>query len=124
MGKLSIPKDSVFKGFLSLGWVWTLPWSCVQVHRRESQGWNSLEFSPEAPGSHPSSSSLVLHPHGNSSPDKSISSCPRSRGIQDPAKIPSSGRQKSHFSSFPPLFTPTKSLLFPSLKAVLKHLEI
>lgn len=79
MGKLSTPKDCVFEGFLSLDWVWTLPRSCVQVqvelHGREIQGWNSLEFSTEAPGIHPSSSSLVLHPHGNSSPDKSISSC-------------------------------------------------
>lgn len=91
--------------FLSLDWIWTLP-GPVQVQGRE-QGWDSLNselrFQAATPAPHPLSCiPMATAPLPNPSP---------------PAKIPSSGCQKSHFSSFSPLFTPTKSLLFPSLKA-------
>lgn len=122
--KLGTPKDSVFEGFLSLDWVWTLPRSCVQVqlhlHGRESQGWNSLEFSEEAPGSHPSSSSMVLHPHGNQIPWQIHFLLPVAKESNAPAKIPSSGHQKSHFSPFPLLLTPTISLLLPFPQSSIK----
>lgn len=87
MEKVSTAKDSVFEGFLSLDGVWALPRPRVQLQGGKGRA------GIQAP--HPLSCiPMATAPLTNPSPPAT------SKGIQAPAKIPSSGQQKSYFPSF------------------------